>query len=120
MLRLRTVGRRSGRRREVVLGYVEDGDRFVTLARNGWAPPDPAWWLNLQAHPEGGVIELAGGGVRRVAAHEATGEERDRLWGALLAIRGYGDLDALSARRGRPTAVVVLTVQPDTAQPPAT
>ena len=25
--------------------------RTVTLAMNGWAEPEPAWWLNLQAHP---------------------------------------------------------------------
>jgi deazaflavin-dependent oxidoreductase (nitroreductase family) len=110
MLRLHTVGRRSGRDRAVVLGYIEDGDRLVTLAMNGWNPADPAWWLNLHAHPES-TVDLAGGGRRRVIAHEAVGEERTRLWSALHDYSGYGNLDALAARRGRQTPVVVLTTR---------
>jgi deazaflavin-dependent oxidoreductase (nitroreductase family) len=107
MLRLHTIGRRSGRPRAVVLGYVEDGDRLVTLAMNGWDPADPAWWLNLQAHPEA-TADLVGGS-RRVTAHRAVGPERDRLWDALHDCTGYGDLDGFAARRGREPAVVVLT-----------
>ncbi len=107
MLRLHTVGRRSGRDRAVVLGYIEDGDRLVTLAMNGWDPADPAWWLNLQAHPQA-AVDLAGGGRRHVIAHEAVGEERAHLWSALHDYSGYGNLDAFAAHRGRQTPVVVL------------
>ncbi|SNY50924.1 nitroreductase/quinone reductase family protein [Paractinoplanes atraurantiacus] len=110
-LRLHTVGRRSGRPRAVVLGYIEDGDRLVTLAMNGWDPADPAWWHNLKAHPEA-TVDLAGGSFRPVTAHEATGAERERLWAALHDYTGYGDLDAFAARRGRETAVVVLSPAP--------
>ena len=52
MMRLRTVGRRSGKERTAILGYFEDGPDLVTMAMNGWADPEPAWWLNLQAQPE--------------------------------------------------------------------
>lgn len=106
MMRLHTVGRRSGQPRAVVLSYIQDGDALVTLAMNGWATADPAWWLNLRAQPAT-TVDLAGGS-REVRAREATGDERDRLWAALRDHAGYGDLDAFSARRGRPTAVVVL------------
>ena len=106
MLRLRTTGRRSGAERAAVLGYARDGDRLVVLAMNGWAPADPAWWLNLQAHPEASVDLRRGS--QRVVAREAHGAERDRLWSLVAAHSGYGDLEALSARRGRRTAVVVL------------
>ena len=51
-LRLTTTGRRTGRERGVILGYVEDGPNFVTMAMNGWADGEPAWWLNLQADPD--------------------------------------------------------------------
>jgi hypothetical protein len=47
-----------------------------------------------------------------VTAHKATGADRDRLWAALHDYAGYGDLDALAARRGRETAVVVLAPAP--------
>ncbi|MFG1603641.1 nitroreductase/quinone reductase family protein [Actinoplanes sp. NPDC049265] len=110
MLRLHTVGRKSGKARAVVLGYIEDGDNLVTLAMNGWAGPDPAWWLNLRSRPESRV-DLAGS-KRIVYAREATGTERDRLWATLRDYSGYGELDALAARRGRETAVVVLAPAP--------
>ena len=106
MLRLRTTGRRSGAERAVVLGYAQDGDRLVVLAMNGWAPAEPAWWLNLQAHPEASV-DLPDG-PQQVVAREAQGGERERLWGVVAQHTGYGDLEAMAARRGRPTAVVVL------------
>jgi deazaflavin-dependent oxidoreductase (nitroreductase family) len=107
MLRLHTIGRRSGRRRAVVLGYVQDGDNLATLAMNGWAPTDPAWWHNLQAQPRATVDMV--GGSRSVTAHQATGPERDRLWAALHTYEGYGDLDSFATQRPRETAVVVLT-----------
>ena len=55
MLRLRTVGRRTGEERMAILGYFEDGADLVTMAMNGWADAEPAWWLNLQAHPDATV-----------------------------------------------------------------
>ncbi|GGK75386.1 nitroreductase/quinone reductase family protein [Mangrovihabitans endophyticus] len=110
MLRLHTVGRKSGKPRAVVLGYIEDGDNLVTLAMNGWAPPDPGWWLNLKARPEATVDMVSG--RRAVHAREAVGDERARLWAELRRHSGYGELDALAARRGRETAVVVLVPSP--------
>ena len=49
---LTTVGRRTGRNREVIIGYFEDGADLVTMAMNGWGEAEPAWWLNVQAHPD--------------------------------------------------------------------
>jgi deazaflavin-dependent oxidoreductase (nitroreductase family) len=106
MLRLQTVGRRTGKARAAILGYVEDGPNLATLAMNGWGDPEPAWWLNLQARPDA-VIELKGE-RREIHARAAVGEERERLWAALAAHSGYGTLDAFAARRSRETAVVVL------------
>ena len=105
-LRLTVPGRRSGEPRSVILGYFADGDDLVTMAMNGWNGPEPAWWLNLQAHPKA-IVDLAGGIRREVIGREATGEERDRLWQRWREIdKG---LDELAARRPRQTAVVVLT-----------
>jgi deazaflavin-dependent oxidoreductase (nitroreductase family) len=49
---LTTTGRRTGRARPVIVGYLEDGQSLITLAMNGWGEAEPAWWLNLQAHPD--------------------------------------------------------------------
>ena len=105
-MRLTTVGRRTGRARTVIVGYFEDGPNLVTMAMNGWGDAEPAWWLNLQAHPEA-TVDLVGG-AREVTASRATGAERERLWAALHDYAGYGDLDGFATRRGRETAVVVL------------
>jgi deazaflavin-dependent oxidoreductase (nitroreductase family) len=104
MLRLASVGRRSGQPRVAIVGYYEDGENLVTLAMNGWAEAEPAWWLNLQAQPDT-VVELADGS-RAVRARAAQGEERERLWAR------WGEFsdryDAWAALRSGPTAVVVL------------
>ena len=109
-MRLNTIGRHSGRPRVAIVGYYEDGPNLVTLAMNGWADAEPAWWLNLQARPET-TVEL-NDGVRTVRAHAADGEERDRLWARW---RDFSDqYDAWAAMRSRETAVVVLEpVSPD-------
>jgi deazaflavin-dependent oxidoreductase (nitroreductase family) len=107
MLRLTSVGRHSGKRRQAMLGYVEDGSNLVTLAMNGWGEAEPAWWLNLQARPDASIETVDG--PRRVHARAAVGDERDRLWAALAASSGCGtDLDAYARRRSGETAVVVL------------
>ncbi len=103
MLRLRTVGRRSGAERVAILGYFEDGPDLVTMAMNGWGDPEPAWWLNLQAQPDA-FVELVDG-PRTVHARPAVGEERERLW-ARWAHYDQG-LDDYAALRSRETAVVI-------------
>jgi deazaflavin-dependent oxidoreductase (nitroreductase family) len=103
-LRLTTVGRRTGRERGVIIAYLEDGTNLVGLAMNGWADGEPAWWLNLQAHPEASV-DLTDG-PRGVRARAATGAERARLWARWRELDAK--LDAYAALRSRETAVVVL------------
>jgi F420H(2)-dependent quinone reductase len=109
-VRLTTTGRRTGQPRHVILGYFEDGPNLVTLAMNGWGPAEPAWWLNLQAHPEARA-ELAGSQLA-VTGRAAHGEERERLWARWAEIDK--DLDAYAARRPHETAVVVLEPVPST------
>jgi len=88
----------------VILGYFEDGSNLITLAMNGWAPGEPVWWLNLQAHPE--ATADVGDGPCPVVGRTAEGEERSRLWARWQEIDK--DLDAYAARRSSETAVVVL------------
>jgi len=105
MMRLKTIGRKTGQERAAILGYYEDGPNLVTTAMNGWGKPEPAWWLNLQAHPDT-TVELPD---RTLAVHgrAATPEERPRLWELWRRYDGE-DLDAWASRRPRETAVVIL------------
>ena len=91
-----------------MVGYLEDGPDLVTMAMNGWGAPEPAWWLNLQAHPEATVRTRDG--ERPVLAHLATGDERARLWARWARVDK--DLDGYAARRPHETAVVVLSPRP--------
>jgi deazaflavin-dependent oxidoreductase (nitroreductase family) len=110
-MRLTTVGRRTGRPRTAILGYFEDGPNLVTMAMNGWADPEPKWWLNLQARPEA-TVDL-GDGPRHVTARAAAGDERARLWARW---EHYDkDLEGYAARRSRQTQVVVLEPRPERA-----
>src|SRR5438093_1741926 len=100
---LTSTGRRSGKQREAILGYFEDGPNLVTLAMNGWGAAEPAWWLNLQAHPSA-KVDLPEGS-REVTARVAAGEERARLWAAMQ--RTEQNLDRYAALRPTETALVV-------------
>ena len=104
-MRVTTVGRKSGKSRSVILGYFEDGPALVTLAMNGWGKPEPAWWLNVQAHPD--VTVETKDGRRAVHVRAAEGEERERLWARWREFDGE-KLDDWATLRERETAVVVL------------
>ena len=109
MMHLTTIGRRSGQERSVILGYFDDGPNVVTMAMNGWADAEPAWWLNLQAHPDASA-DLADG-RRRVRGRAAEGEERLRLWARWSEIDT--NLDGYAALRSGETAVVILEPSSD-------
>lgn len=103
-MRLTTIGRHSGKQRSAILGYYEDGPNLVTMAMNGWADGEPAWWLNLLAHPDA-TVDLADGS-RAVRGRAAKGDERSRLWAGW---REMGDdVDGYATLRSTETAVVVL------------
>ncbi len=104
MMRVTTIGRRSGQERSVILAYFEDGPNVVTMAMNGWGAPEPQWWLNLQAHPDAEIV--LPDGPRSVTGRAADETERPRLWDRW---RDMDDsLDAYATRRPTETAVVIL------------
>jgi len=103
-MRLTTTGRRSGQPRSVIIAYFEDGQNLVTMAMNGWAPAEPAWWLNLQEHPEA-TVDLPDG-RRTVTGRAARGAERSELWARWREFDR--DLDTFAARRPGETAMVIL------------
>ncbi len=103
LMTVHTTGRKSGAKRTAILGYFTDGPNLYTLAMNGWGDPEPAWWLNLQAHPDATVV--LPDGPHDITARAATGAERERLWTDMARLDP--NLDGWAARRSRETAVVV-------------
>jgi deazaflavin-dependent oxidoreductase (nitroreductase family) len=108
-LQLTTAGRRSGKQRRVIVGYLEDGPDLVVLAMNGWDRGHPSWWLNLEARPDA-TVRLAHQHPRPVHARLATGDERERLWQRFLSIEP--EVDAFARDRSVETPVVVLEPRP--------
>ena len=106
-MRLTTVGRKSGRERDVIVAYLEDGPNVIGLAMNGWDEGHPAWWLNLEANPDA-VIRLPHQPPRPAHAHLAVGDERDRLWQRWLAIEPEDEAFA----RGRSVETPVVVFEP--------
>jgi hypothetical protein len=88
----------------VIVAYLEDGPNVTGLAMNGWDEGHPAWWLNLEAHPDA-VIRLPHQRPCRVRARPAVGDERERLWQRWLSIEPEDE--AFARRRSVETPVVV-------------
>jgi deazaflavin-dependent oxidoreductase (nitroreductase family) len=106
-LLLKTTGRRSGEDRVLPLIYGEDGDHFVIVASKGGAPKHPAWYLNLDAHPE---VEIQVGPKKyRGKARTARGAERERLFHMMEGV--YPPYTAYQAKTDREIPVVVLEPQ---------
>ncbi len=105
LLLLHHVGAKTGQDRINPLAYNRDGDRYVIFASKAGAPTNPDWYHNLKAHPD--VSVEVGTDTIDVVAAEATGEERERLFGAQVE-RSPSFAD-YQAKTDRLIPVVVLT-----------
>jgi deazaflavin-dependent oxidoreductase (nitroreductase family) len=79
LLLLHHTGAKSGKSRVNPLAYLSDDGRYVVFASKGGSPTNPDWYHNLKAHPD--VTIEVGTDTLDVVATEATGEERERLFG---------------------------------------
>jgi deazaflavin-dependent oxidoreductase (nitroreductase family) len=79
LLLLHHTGAKSGQSRVNPLACMSDEGRYVVFASKGGAPTNPDWYHNLKAQPN--VTIEVGTDTIDVVASEATGEERERLFG---------------------------------------
>jgi deazaflavin-dependent oxidoreductase (nitroreductase family) len=102
---LKVRGAKSGVERTTPLVFTSDGERVVLVASRGGDVKHPAWYHNVVANPE--VEWLGPGGWRRYKAHEAAGEERERLWPRV--VERYSGYEVYRERAGeRVIPLVVL------------
>ncbi len=105
LLLLHHSGAKSGKSRVNPLGYLSDNGRYVIFASKAGAPTNPDWYHNLKAHPNA-TIEV-GTDTIEVAASEATGDERDRLYRMQAArVPQFAEYEK---RTDRAIPVIVLT-----------
>ena len=81
-LLLTTRGRRSGRRRTVVLQFFPDGEAMILAAANDGGRSHPAWYFNLTADPAG-LVEVMGRTIP-VRAVELPADEAAAWWQRIL------------------------------------
>jgi len=108
VLLLTTKGRRTGEPRTKALMYLPKGERYVVIASYLGEPRHPDWWLNLRADPQASI--QVGGRRLRVAAREADGEERARLWQEVVGRQA--DYAEYQKRTDRRIPVVILEPRP--------
>ena len=100
------VGAKSGRKRTTPLLYFTDDGNVILIASQTGKAKHPSWFHNLSANPD---VELwSGGRGGAYRAHEAQGEERERLWKlATHLYPGYDDYQRRADSAGRRIPVVV-------------
>lgn len=77
-----TTGRKSHEPRTTVTLYLRDGDRVILPASFAGRESNPAWYLNLKDNPE---IQVQIRAERlRLVARDATDDEREHYWRALM------------------------------------
>ena len=98
IVELRTVGRRTGAPRTVVLSApIDEPGRLVFVASRGGDDRHPDWYRNLLADPR--VTVIRGGTRSAMLARTATAEERAELWPRVVAAYGgYADYQRRTTR----------------------
>ena len=99
VVRLTTVGRKTGQRRTTMLtSPVQDGDTMVLVASWGGDDRNPMWFLNLRENPD--VEVTLDGATRPMRARVASSEERADLWPRVVdAYKGYGQYQTKTERQ---------------------
>lgn len=105
LLLLHHVGARSGKDRINPLVYNRDGDRYVVFASKAGAPTNPDWYHNLKADPN--ITIEVGTDTIEVAASEASGDERERLFSA--QVERSPQFGEYQSKTDRVIPVIVLT-----------
>jgi deazaflavin-dependent oxidoreductase (nitroreductase family) len=95
---LHTIGRKSGKRRTVILtAPIHDERRFVLIASKGGDDHHPDWYHNLVAKPD---VEITWDGeTHSYLARTASAEEKAEMWPAIVkANKGYAGYQTKTSR----------------------
>ena len=105
VLKLTTIGRKSGQPRPTMLtSPLVEGDNVILVASNGGDDRNPMWFSNILANPDVDVV--MDGGSKAMRARVAESDERTRLWEALTS--KHANYAGYQRKTSRQIPVVVL------------
>lgn len=105
VIRLTTIGAKTGKERPVPVFGLRDGDRWVVIASNWGREAHPAWYHNLKANPE--VKVTARDQTGEYVAREATGDEREEYLNQIAELNpGLETYQKRSGERSIPVVVL--------------
>ena len=79
-----TRGAKSGKLRKNPVMRVEHGGEYAIVASKGGTPENPAWFHNLEAHPDQVTLQ-DGPEPFAVTVREVTGDEKKKWWERAVA-----------------------------------
>jgi deazaflavin-dependent oxidoreductase (nitroreductase family) len=105
-LELTTVGRKTGKRRSVMLtSPLQEGETYIVVASRGGDNVHPAWFLNLRDNPAV-EVQIVGHPKQSMRARIATADERARMWP--LIVGKYQNYAGYQKRTDRVIPLVLL------------
>ena len=102
LLRLTTVGARTGKQREAVLGWFPDegrSDSWLIVASNAGSARHPGWAFNLARNPDQVRVDVGDGDIP-VSVEMLVGEEHKSMWRRVVEMSpGYGNYTKKTDRK---------------------
>jgi deazaflavin-dependent oxidoreductase (nitroreductase family) len=93
LLKLTTVGAKTGKQRVAVLGWFPDeprSDSWLVVASNAGSARHPGWAFNLARNPDQVKIDIGDGDIP-VTVELLEGEQREVVWRRVIEVApGYG------------------------------
>ena len=105
---LTTRGRKTGRKRTTPVLYFQHGTDLIIVASFGGNDMHPAWYLNLERHPEAEAV--INGERRSLIAHRVSSEEKQRIWPRLVKL--YPNFATYQQRTRRQIPLLRLSEHP--------
>jgi len=98
ILILKSIGRKSGKKRSRALTFATKKNDYFVVASNGGSDYHPNWWLNLKSNPNA-TINVFGDEIN-VIAEELMGPQRLEIWKLFVAMEDrYLNYKEISQRK---------------------
>ena len=104
---LTTIGRKSGKKRNVPLAVIRYEDKYLVIGSFGGSPVHPAWFLNMQSNPDV-QIRLGSKVIKaRASIIRKLDDDYEKLWNK--AVNVYQGFDSYKRATDREIPIIVLT-----------